>query len=261
MINSTFIRCLAVQVLLLLPIQAAAQTLVTGLSLDKVEITSDFTGTELVVFGTIENIDGAPSSAEGERPTIEDFDVVVEIKGPGEPTIVRQKERILGIWINQAGQEYNAIPGSYLMMSTQDPEAEAFNEALAAFDVGFANVPLATEGAQPASDKYRDAIVRLKSEQGLYLQEAGISLIGENLFRARFQLPAVIPVGIHQVRSYLLYNNELVSGSTHAIRVSKSGFEQVLYRFSRDYGYIYGIVCVLLAMLTGWLGSVIFRRD
>lgn len=232
-----------------------AQTLVTGLSVERVQITSDFTGTELVVFGTIDGI------GNDNTTTIADYDIIVEIEGPKEPGVVRKKERTLGIWINREGHEFGAVPGSYLMMTTRDPEDQEFQQTLSAFNIGFANLALGEAELDETPQEFRDAILRLKQTQGLYFQSNTIDLIGNNLFKAEFKLPAIVPVGIHQVRSYLIFENQLISGSTHAIRISKSGFEQILYRFTRDHGYIYGVVCVLMAMLIGWLGSVIFKRD
>ena len=43
--------------------------------------------------------------------------------------------------------------------------------------------------------------------------------------------------------------------------IVKSGFEQWIHRTSIDYGLLYGIFAVALAMVTGWLGRIIFRRD
>ncbi|MEM8797245.1 MAG: TIGR02186 family protein [Pseudomonadota bacterium] len=238
-----------------------AQNLVTGLSFEKVEITSDFTGNEIVVFGTID-------LGQDNRPfSFEDYDIVVVIEGPGEPGVVRKKQRTAGIWINREGREFRTIPGSYLVMRTKNPEEENFSRVLQDHNIGFENLNLGAvstdvDAAVSAQDKqFRDAIVRIKKSEGLYHESDEITIIGDRLFSARFQLPAIVPVGIHQVRTYLFSNNRLVAGATHAIRVSKSGFEQILFRFARDYGFLYGAACVLLAMLTGWLGSVIFRRD
>jgi uncharacterized protein (TIGR02186 family) len=46
-----------------------------------------------------------------------------------------------------------------------------------------------------------------------------------------------------------------------AFEVVKVGFEQFVASASRDYGLLYGIVTVMMALLTGWFASVVFRRD
>ena len=242
---------------------ANAQQLVTGLTNETVFITSDFNGTELVIFGTINDMQ-KPAGDTGEEITLERYDVVIVMEGPKEPGIVRKKQRAAGIWINKENVEFGDIPSSYLMQTSADMEKPGFDDALKALQVGFDHMQMGeisnvvTHGE---TTEFRQAIIRLKMANQLYRQNVGVEFLGDNLFRARIQIPPLVPVGIHQVRSYLLFDNELVSGSTHAINIRKTGFEQATYSFSRNYGYLYGIICVIIAMLTGWLSSVIFRRD
>lgn len=242
---------------------AKAQQLVTGLTNETVFITSDFNGTELVIFGTINDMQ-KPAGDTGEEITLERYDVVIVMEGPKEPGVVRKKQRAVGIWINKENVEFGDIPSSYLMQTSADMEKPGFDDALKALQVGFDHMQMGeisnvvTHGE---TAEFREAIIRLKVGNRLYRQNVGVEFLGDNLFRTRIQIPPLIPVGIHQVRSYLLLDNELVSGSTHAINVRKTGFEQATYSFSRNYSYLYGIICVIIAMLTGWLSSVIFRRD
>jgi hypothetical protein len=42
--------------------------------------------------------------------------------------------------------------------------------------------------------------------------------------------------------------------------VRKSGFENFVFVASRQQPLLYGIVCVLLALGTGWLAGVVFKR-
>lgn len=242
---------------------AHAQQLVTGLTNETVFIASDFNGTELVIFGTINDMQ-KPAGDTGEEITLGRYDVVIVMEGPKEPGVVRKKQRAAGIWINKENVEFGDIPSSYLMQTSADMEKPGFDDALKALQVGFDHMQMGdTSNVVTHGDvgEFREAIVRLKMANGLYRQNVGVEFLGDNLFRARIQIPPLVPVGIHQVRSYLLLDNELVSGSTHAINIRKTGFEQTTYSFSRDYGYLYGVICVIIAMLTGWLSSVIFRRD
>lgn len=235
----------------------SAQELITGLTHEKIYITSDFTGAELVVFGTVNNIQNI-ASAEDADISMRHYDVVVVIEGPQESGIVRKKERAAGIWINRSKVDFKTIPASYLMMSSTPHDEAGFNAALENLKIGLDHMPL---GAPQNAEAFRDAVVRLKSRDGLYRQSTGIAFPGDNLFSAQFPVPALIPVGRHKVRSYLFVDNKLISESSHSITIAKKGFEQFLFDFSRQSGYLYGIVCVVLAMFTGWLSSVVFRRD
>ena len=46
-----------------------------------------------------------------------------------------------------------------------------------------------------------------------------------------------------------------------ALEVIKAGFEQFVADAARDYGLLYGLLTALMALFTGWLASVVFRRD
>jgi hypothetical protein len=41
----------------------------------------------------------------------------------------------------------------------------------------------------------------------------------------------------------------------------KVGFEQFVANAARDYGVLYGVTTAMMAILTGWFASVMFRRD
>ena len=75
---------------------AGAESLISTLSDDSVEITSNFTGEQIVVFGAVR---GTPSDDTA-------YQVAVVVQGPSQDVVVRQKERFLGIWANRASREF-----------------------------------------------------------------------------------------------------------------------------------------------------------
>ena len=53
----------------------------------------------------------------------------------------------------------------------------------------------------------------------------------------------------------------MVAQSDSALEVVKVGFEQFVAVAARDYALLYGLATAMLALLTGWFASVVFRRD
>ena len=163
---------------------ANAQQLVTGLTNETVFITSDFNGTELVIFGTINDMQ-KPAGDTGEEITLERYDVVIVMEGPKEPGIVRKKQRAAGIWINKESVEFGDIPSSYLMQTSADMEKPGFDDALKALQVGFDHMQMGeisnvvTHGE---TTEFRQAIIRLKMANQLYRQNVGVEFLGDNLF-------------------------------------------------------------------------------
>ena len=53
----------------------------------------------------------------------------------------------------------------------------------------------------------------------------------------------------------------LVARTNSALEVIKTGFEQYVADAARDYGLLYGLATALMALMIGWLASLVFARD
>ena len=110
---------------------ARAQPLVTDLSSYHIAITSRFTGTELLLFGALgRNID--PSRA----------DLIVVIRGPELPAVVRRRARHFGIWINEENVRFAAAPGFYSTASTRPLDQLVSPQLLARNQIGVSHIKL-----------------------------------------------------------------------------------------------------------------------
>ncbi len=57
----------------------------------------------------------------------------------------------------------------------------------------------------------------------------------------------------------LLSDGVQIARETTNFEVSKAGFEQVLYQSARERPWTYGLLTSAMALMMGWLASVIFR--
>jgi len=239
---------------------ALAERLVVSLSNHRVQVTSSFTGAELVLFGTIE-----PDKNGGMlRPP---YDLVITVTGPRETIRTRRKQRVVGIWINTASREFVKVP-SYLAVLTNRPvEKIANKEVLRRQQIGLANFLLPQRIGPDIADTVRDdpfrlAFVRLKSEQHLYLEQpTAVTYLTPTVFRAAIPLPADVPTGSFAIDVKLFADGALVTRTNTALEVIKAGFEQFVAESAADYGLLYGLATALFAVLIGWFASVVFRRD
>ena len=83
----------------------------------------------------------------------------------------------------------------------------------------------------------------------------------KTVFRTGIPLPAEIPVGTYNVDIKLLANGALIAKTETAFEIVKVGFEQFVANSARQHGLLYGLATALMALMTGWLASVVFRRD
>ncbi|MCX5497836.1 TIGR02186 family protein [Kaistia dalseonensis] len=236
-----------------------AEELIVALSSEEVKITSNFTGTGIAVFGAIER--DAATISRGSF-----YDVVVVLKGPPETVVTRRKDRLLGIWLNSAARTYPDMPSFYAVNSSRPVAEVATAPVLKRFQLGFDNLAFETteheEAITPEDISFRDAFVRLKQQAGLFRQEHyGVTFPGTNVFQTTLQIPANVPVGRYEVAVYLFRDSAFLASDSAEIRISKTGFEQFTFDLAHGYGFLYGAICVVLAIFTGWLAGVIFRKD
>ncbi|MEN0087598.1 MAG: TIGR02186 family protein, partial [Pseudomonadota bacterium] len=218
---------------------ALAEELHIGLGREEISIGSDFNGTDLTIFGSVEN--GLAKFGDTQH-----YDVVVELQGPSEMSEVRLKERVLGIWVNTKGRRVQAAPGSYSLSSTRPLDDIANAVTFRGLGIGMQSVPIAIENSD---QEFAEAFKRLKTSKGLYVQNVGaIGFLSPVLFKARVEIPASVPIGDHIVRGYLFKDGALLDTAATEFTVSKSGFEAFTYNAAQNYGLYYGLVCVALAM-------------
>lgn len=239
---------------------AAAERLVVSLSNPRVAITSNFVGDELVLFGTVE-----PDAGKTEpRPS---YDLVVTVAGPQQTLRARRKQRVLGIWVNVDAREFVRVP-SYLAILSNRPVAEiAAPDVLRRLQIGLDNFLLPQRIGPDIADTVRDdpfrrAFVQLQKQHGFYRQTGNaVTFLTPAVFRTAISLPADVPVGGYAIDVKLFVGGAMVARSTAALDVTKAGFEQYVAEAAHDNGLLYGIATTLMALFTGWIASVVFKRD
>jgi uncharacterized protein (TIGR02186 family) len=244
--------------LLLTCAPAQAETLIVSLSTSRVLISSNYTGSSIVVFGAIER--DAQTIARGAG-----YDAVVTVRGPRETLTVREKSRVGPIWVNRAAQSFPDVP-AFLAVLSSAPIAEVTTEQLRRkLRVGLDAI---TEAASSAAtgpsepNRFRDALVRLEQREGLYHQdERGVSFLTRTIFRSAVPVPATAPPGNYEVEVALFADEVLLSRTFTNFELVKTGFEQQVAVLARDWSAAYGAATAGMALLFGWLASVVFRRD
>ena len=116
--------------------------------------------------------------------------------------------------------------------------------------------------ASPAnSGLFRTQMTRLMVEKGLYgINETGVQFRSPTLYSVSIELPGDVANGTFLAETFLFRNNGLIAHKAESFVVRKAGLERLLGDSARDHSLAYGLACVALALLTGWLGGVVFRR-
>src|SRR4051812_30050747 len=93
---------LAALLVLLLGSVAHAERLIVSVSNHRVTVTPNYSGEELVLFGSVEK----DASTPADRTT---YDLVVTVMGPRADMVTRRKERTFGIWINTDYRQFPSL--------------------------------------------------------------------------------------------------------------------------------------------------------
>ncbi len=236
------------------------ETVQADISTRRVAVTSTFSGTEVVVFGAVDNSRQA-------SPEAGLYDIVVLVTGAPTRVVARKKSRVLGVWLNTDRMTFLNVPSYYAIISTRPLDEIASSDVLKSVGLGFDYVPM-TLGKGDAEvrsaaeiKEFRDAIVRLKRKDKLFNQDAyGVAFIGRSLFRASVDVPANVTIGRLEIRVLLFKNQELLHQYSAQLELEREGLEDALHAFAFRYPLYYGIFTVLLALSSGLLASTLFRR-
>jgi uncharacterized protein (TIGR02186 family) len=229
---------------------AAAKGIVADVDDHLVEITTDFAGQDILVFGAIDG----PG------------DVILVMRGPAGRVAVHQKDRFAGIWVNAESIEFDDVPSLYGVASSRPLFEILPNEVLDRYQLGIGRMRFETAEEQIYGiGSFRIALVQQKRKQGLYADRVGrVTFIGETLFRANLHLPSNVPTGTFLIDVYLVRDGRIVDAQNMPLVISKVGFGADLYKYANARSiaprFGYGVAAVLVSLLTGWLAHLAFRK-
>jgi uncharacterized protein (TIGR02186 family) len=249
------IRRLALLLALSLP-QAlqAEESIVTGLSQNRVQITTNYDGSDILIYGAVKRDSPPPAGAR--------LEVIVTVEGPSQPLVLRRKEKIAGIWINRSSVTIDSAPSFYavtttgpldeILSSTEDLRYRiSLPQAIRAVGI--------SDEAANAPD-FVEALKRIRLDENRYRMAIGrVQLLQETLFRADVDLPSNLSDGSYKVRLFILRGGRVIDHQDRYIAVRKAGMERDLYNLAHEQPFIYGVISLLLAAFAGWAASAGFR--
>jgi len=226
----------------------APPPLAAELSVRRIEVTTAFTGGEILVYGATERLIGP----DGDH-------VVVLASGPPGSMVVREKINVLGFWINGAAARFNRIPSYWALASTRPVDELVVPEERRELRLGMDQIPLPQLGAR--GPQFREALRELKQHDGLWVDQGQpIQVTGGRLFAVRLPLPATVATGPYRVEVMLVRDGHVVARQDLALEVARVGTAASIADVARTQPVMYALACILLAAFAGWLGSVLFRR-
>ncbi|MCV2865307.1 TIGR02186 family protein [Defluviimonas sp. WL0075] len=233
---------------------AAQEEVVSGVSQDRISITANFEGSDLLVYGAIKRETPIPDTGL--------LQVIITLEGPSGPIVVRRKSRQMGIWVNTSSVEVDNAPSFYAVAATAPLEYILSQTEDLRHKISVPQKIRSVGAPQDVMDSpaFTDALIRIRQDEGIYgAAESGTELKDSTLFSATFDLPANLVEGNYVTRIYLLRNRHVLTSDQSTIYVRKVGIERWLYTLAQQQPAAYGILALVLAGLAGWAASEAFR--
>lgn len=227
--------------------------LVPEVSQHEIRVRQGFTGTQLLLYGAILDPEGRRAS----RP----YDIVVVLKGPTEPILVREKDKKLGIWVNAQSTAFRSAP-SFFSVASSRPIAEIVDDRTAAiYELGLGFLQLSPIGAIDPVEQLRftKGLVDLRQREGLYREEGnGVTISDGVLYQARIAVPSNVITGRYTAETFAIADGRVIASAIAEVEVEKQGFERFVAEQADRSSFLYGLFAVFLSLFMGWLAGRVF---
>jgi len=245
-----FISLLSLGAILFATPPALAKGLEVDLSKPDVRLDVSFEGADLLLFGATDH--------EG--------DIIVVVRGPAKDTSIRLKERVAGIWVSTDEVIFEGAPSFYALASSKPIDDLLAMEVLLQQKIGTKNLGLVAKSApddatEDTLKNFKDGLVRNMVAKNLYTGEPGqIDLVGKQLFRTDLWFPANVHVGEYVIDTYLITNGRIATHNSTQLTVHKVGLEAEIYNFAHEHALLYGLLAILIAVVSGWTANAVFKK-
>ncbi len=173
----------------------AKPVLVPDVSQRDIQIAYSFTGAELLLFGAILYPGGRPP--QDDKPT----DIVVVVKGPTQSILIREKEKIAGLWVNAGRLRYQSAPSFYAIASSRPITRIVDDRTRAIYELGLDSLQLSPASSAPADvqARFQAGLVDQRRRSGLYVEAPrAVEITDDVLYRARVTIRRACRRAIHR---------------------------------------------------------------
>ncbi len=228
-----------------LPAQAAGLVVAPA----NVSIGAFFNGQTVTVSGAV------PAGAQA----------VLEVMGASSEEPLMRKGRRGGLWMNVGEILVHDAPSLYLVMSTAK---ELLTQAPATATWGYQALEgrlTFTGSIEPTErEKFMSQFLQLKESEQLYAAWPGALQLkagagGEGQVTGRFTLPTNTRPGTYKVSLSVIQDGRVVSQTSADLTVALTGFPALLASLAYQHGAVYGVLAVIIAIVTGFAMGFLFK--
>jgi len=240
-------RILCLFCLILIAFPARAEDIVADLSVHAIDVTVNFCGARLLVFGA------------AKRQT----DVVIVIQGPLIWAKLWTKKRKAGLWINDRPMTFDKVPGFYTVLSSKPVEQLTNPETANRYGMSLNSLAQSMKAMNGNDDDINDcqALIQAEKARKRYQEKpSDVRISKGGLFRADVDLPASVPIGEYVANIYLLKDGQIVTSQKMPFDINHAGIEASINNLAHNRPFLYAFLALVLSLSLGGSAAYLFRR-
>jgi uncharacterized protein (TIGR02186 family) len=225
---------------------SVARPIISGISTNEVDIDTSFTGAEILLFG-----------AKGDAGNI-----IIVVRGPRKNYIVNKKGETLGIWHTERRVKFKNAYSYYALFSSNNDMLED-TDLLAGLEIGKNNIKLNSKGKINGDQiqVFQEEFVNKLEKNELYSDSSNkIDFLDETLFKVILKFPKNIASGVYTAEIYLIDEDNLLAFQSIPIYVNQTGLSARIHNMAYEHSVFYGLIAILIAVISGWLANFIFNK-
>ncbi|MDA7704971.1 TIGR02186 family protein [Rickettsiales bacterium] len=214
-------------------LEISARPIISGISSSNIEIDTNFSGEEILLFGS-KDIFG---------------DIFIIVRGPKKDYMVNKKGQILGVWINKERLKF--IDSNSYYATFGDHRALRDSRLFSALEMSQKDIDfnILQPKEHSVKEEFKLEFIKNFTDNNLYMENSGeIDFLDENLFKVMLKFPKNISEGVYNVEIYLMEGGNLGAFQSIPIYVDKVGFSANISKMAREQPLRYGILAVLIAI-------------
>jgi uncharacterized protein (TIGR02186 family) len=219
------------------------QTISLHVSEQEILITPRYSGQRVSVSGVVAN----------------GCDVVVVLSSPDETVACSRMGKMGPFWLSRGRVRLTGAPAMYKAETSRPLQEILPLQQRLRYRLGFRGLR-ASMNVQGASDPdlLLNEFITLRRTAGLYASDqAGVTLEPAGRFATSFFFPAGAPSGRYDIEALAVRNMQVVGRQRVPLDVRAVGLEAIAGSFARSHGVLYGLFAVAMAVVIGYLMSLL----
>lgn len=195
-------------------------------------------------------------------------DLIIKITAPDGKTALKEKGKTAGfLWMNIDELEFENTPGLYFIRSSQNIDKLVDSQDANKYVLGFTalehHIGIDKVNNQEEKARWFAEFVKFKEQQKLYAEGGGeitySNKDGKHTYYTLFDWPYQAQPGDYTVDVYAVKDGRVVDSAQSMVLVDQAGAVKFLATMAKSNGAMYGIISIVIALLTGFGTGIIFK--